>query len=494
MDALAALRLRTRRLTETRTAESGDYVLCWLMQALRAEENPTLDAAIALGNARSLPVVVVHTLENTYPYASHRLSRFMLEGSRELEAGVVARGLRFVRYVRRASGEENETQSTAEVVGRLAERAVTVVVDDIPTFVTRTYADVLAANIECEVLAVDACCAVPMNAFPEPLATTKAFRAAHTKLRPDHLGLDLRQTPEANAFTGDLDLVETHLADLGARGLDDLCGELGIDMSLPPVERWSGSREAALERLRFAIEHVVPRYKWTRNNPALENASAEISPWMHFGQLSPREVAAATLEAEEAGAVHAAARWKFLDETLTWREYYHHRCRTVPGFNNWSGLPKYARETMQAHADDPRPQIYSVDELLHGKTDDDLWNAAQKQFLLDGWMNNNLRMYWVKQIHKWRPTPEDAWATACYLNDRLSYDGRDASTYGGIRWGFGEGKPYAEKPIYGTVSRKTSGALMKRKGVPVWIEREASRETPYRVNVPDAPPEFERYL
>lgn len=494
MDPLDALRLRTRRLTNHATAAGGDYVLCWLQQALRAEENPVIDVALALGTARGLPVVVVHTLETDYPYASDRLHRFILEASRSLEAGVEARGLRFARYVRGAAPGASGAETTVEVVGRLAERAAAVVLGDVPTFVTRTYADALAAAIPREVLAVDACCSVPMNAFPTALTTTKAFRGAHTPQRKDHLGLDLRQRPDADTYDGDLDVEHTPLADLDARGLDALCAGLDIDHSVPPVERWSGSREAALERLAFAIEHVVPRYKWTRNNPALENATSELSPWMHFGVLSPREVATAVLEAEASGAVHSAARWKFLDETLTWREYYHHRCRTVPGFANWSGLPAGARKTMQAHASDPRPQIYSVDALLHGETDDALWNAAQKQFLLDGWMNNNLRMYWVKQILTWRPTPEDAWATACYLNDRLSYDGRDASTYGGIRWGFGEGKPYAEKPIYGTVSRKTSGALMKRTGVPEWIEREASRVPPYRVDVPGEPPEFERYM
>ena len=29
-------------------------------------------------------------------------------------------------------------------------------------------------------------------------------------------------------------------------------------------------------------------------------------------------------------------------------------------------------------------------------------------------------------------SPEAAWAPACYLNDRLSLDGRDPSTYGNI--------------------------------------------------------------
>ncbi|MEL6616844.1 MAG: deoxyribodipyrimidine photo-lyase, partial [Bacteroidota bacterium] len=345
MDALAALRLRTRRLTEHRTASGGDYVLCWLQQALRAEENPVIDVALAVGNARGLPVVVVHTLETAYPYASDRLHRFILEASASLGPSVEARGLRFARYVRGASGDE----TTVEVIGRLAERAATVVLDDVPTFVTRTYADALAAAIPREVLAVDACCSVPMNAIQRPLATTKAFRAAHTQLRRAHLALDLCQRPEHDAYNGDLDLAHT---DLDARGLDALVAGLDIDHSVPPVARWNGSREAAMERLRFAVEHVVPRYKWTRNNPALENASTEISPWMHFGVLSPREVAGAVLEAEASGAVHRDARWKFLDELLTWREYYHHRCRSVPGFSRWEGLPAGARKTLTAHASD----------------------------------------------------------------------------------------------------------------------------------------------
>ena len=173
---------------------------------------------------------------------------------------------------------------------------------------------------------------------------------------------------------------------------------------------------------------------------------------------------------------------------------YHHRCRREPGYARYEGLPARALRTLAAHADDPRPTLYSLDELAHGETDDETWNAAQKQFLLDGWMNNNLRMYWVAQLLKWRPTPDDAFATACYLNDRFSLDGRDASTYGGIRSGFGESKPWKERPVYGTVAGKTSGALRKRPGVPAWLAAQAAREGPWRATVPDDPPlAFRRY-
>ncbi|MDT7855390.1 deoxyribodipyrimidine photo-lyase [Rubrivirga sp. S365] len=484
MTAQSALDLRTRKLTDRYIISRGrDYVLCWLMQALRADENPAIDAAVALGNDRGLPVVVLHTLDNTYPYASHRLHRFILEASQELEGGVEARGLRFVRYVRRAAGAQTAGAQTAgaqtagaasvDVAARLAERAAAVVVDDVPTFVTREYADRLAERLDRAVLAVDACCAVPMNAFEAPLTTTKAFRAAHTPLRDEHLDTDLRQEPAAPPFDGDLDVEHEPLDS----DLDAIIAACGVDMTVPPAPGWAGRRSAALDRLRHAVEHVVPRYKWTRNNPALDDATAAISPWMHFGVLSPREVARAVLDAEAAGDVHPAARWKFLDETLTWREVYHHRCRWEPDWAGWSGLPADARETLEAHASDPRPALYSLDELARGETDDETWNAAQKQFLLDGWMNNNLRMYWVKQILKWRETPQDTFATACWLNDRFSLDGRDASTYGGIRWGFGDAKLWSsERPVYGHVASKSDRALRKRDGVPAWLVEQAARE------------------
>lgn len=487
MPPLEILRQRTRRLTDHDVDDSGAYVLCWLMQALRAEENPALDAAIALSNRLGKPVVVLHALENRYPYASHRLHRFILEASQELEAGVVERGLRFVRWVRR------EGESEVDLVARLAERAAAVVVDDVPTFVTREYADGLAERLDRAVLAVDACCAVPMRAFDKHLGSTKAFRSAHTPLRDEHLWADLTQDPDLSRYDGDLAIDSEEIRDLDADRLDTLIHLCGVDMSVPPPDGWHGGRKAALDRLAHAVGEVLERYKWTRNNPAIDG-SARISPWMHFGVLSPREVARAALDAEEAGELHPAARYKFLDELLTWREFYHHQCLWIDGWSRFDGLPSKAKETLRAHASDERPTLYSLDALAHGETDDATWNAAQKQFTLDGWMNNNLRMYWVAQLLQWRPTPEDAFATACYLNDRFSLDGRDASTYGGIRSGFGESRPWKERPIYGTVSGKTSAALMKRDGVPEWLEAQAALEVPVRAEIADdPPPAFDRY-
>ncbi|MGB3541665.1 deoxyribodipyrimidine photo-lyase, partial [Rubrivirga sp.] len=195
-DALDLLRQRTRRLNK-HAVPDADYVLCWLQQALRAEHNPAIDAAIAAGNEHGLPVVVYHGLDNRYPYASHRLHRFILEASRELGVGVEARGLRFVRYVRRPDKLEEG------LVYRLCQRAAMLVTDDQPTYVARWQADRVAERVEIPVLAVDATCLVPMNAVPGPHQATKAFRAAATKLRGLHLATDLEQAPDVSRYDGD---------------------------------------------------------------------------------------------------------------------------------------------------------------------------------------------------------------------------------------------------------------------------------------------------
>lgn len=465
--ALDCLESRTRRLNKRRIiSKKRAYVLCWVMQSLRAEENPLIDRAIALGNELGLPVVVVQTLENRYPYASHRIHRFILEASVELEEGVERRGLRFMRYVRVGQ----DAPGAVEVVAKLARCAAAVLVDDVPLFVTKDYADQLSVSLERPVLAVDACCLVPMNLLTTHKRTTPAFRKAHSALRAVHIETDLKQVSNQPLFEGSLEVEETTTSSLSKRTMDAFIRSTGVDMTLPPAPDFPGFRSVALKHLSYALDEIIPRYKWTRNNPAVDGTT-KLSPWVHFGVLSPREITVAVKKAEEQGGLHSAARYKFLDELLTWREYHYHRARHHEKFASYSGLQDWARDTLDEHRGDSRKSLYSLDQLLQGQTSDRVWNAGQKQFLHEGWMHNNVRMYWVKQLIKWTATPEAAFATACYLNDRLSLDGRDPSTYGGIRWGFGDSKPYLEQAVYGTVPRKTSSALMKRRGVSEWVEK-----------------------
>jgi deoxyribodipyrimidine photo-lyase len=86
------------------------------------------------------------------------------------------------------------------------------------------------------------------------------------------------------------------------------------------------------------------------------------------------------------------------------------------------------------------------------------------------------------------PDPQTGWATACYLNDRLSLDGRDPSTYGNLAWAWGDAAPgYGSHPIYGLVQKRTDKAIRQRSGGPEWLAQAADRQGP-TLDVPAAPP------
>ncbi|MEG8024466.1 hypothetical protein QP162_08380 [Sphingomonas aurantiaca] len=97
---------RVRSLNAHDVRPAARYVLCWLQQALRARDNPVIDAAICLGNDLGLPVLVYHGLREDYPYASDRLHRFILGASRDLARECRQRGLASVHHVDRAAMRE----------------------------------------------------------------------------------------------------------------------------------------------------------------------------------------------------------------------------------------------------------------------------------------------------------------------------------------------------------------------------------------------------
>lgn len=463
------LRDRTTALNAGSPPSSPSYVLVWLQQTLRAWDNPAIDCGLALAAAANLPVLVYHGVRADYPYASDRLHSFLLEASRSLAQDLAQRGIACAQYVETSSYREKG------LVYRLAEAAAVVVTDEHHVFVGRSQAVQFAAKVDRLVLTVDASRLVPTRQLDAALTTTPAFRKAHTALRPDYLAA-ARNLPVTSApYDGSLPYEPVRLARFADNDIAKLVASCPIDHTLPRATQHPGGRDSALERLGTTAKDVVPRYKWTRNNPALDTSTSQLSPYMHFGVLGPREVAIRINEED----LPAAARWKFLDELLTWREWSHYQMFHEPELMKWRSLPSKARATLDDHAGDPRPLQASLRDLIHGETDDRIWNAAQRQWLGDGWMHNNLRMYWAKRIIALTASPQEAWALACYLNDRLSLDGRDPATYASMHWAFGRGKPaYREQDIYGWVAPKSSRALMKREGVEPWIEAMNEAEMP----------------
>ncbi len=469
-DPLAALSSwrdapRARRLNDRPVRQPAAYVLCWLQQALRGNDNPVIDAAVRLGEAWRLPVLVYHGLREDYPSASDRLHRFILGASRDLERDCRARGLACVQFVDRAAKREKG------LVYRLAAEAAAVVVEDQPGFVAQWQPARFAARTEAVVVAVNAACVVPPLALEQGVRTTAAFRRRHQAARADWYGWT-DEVATQPPYAGPLPYEPDALADLSDAELDALTAACAIDHKLPPSPLFPPTRAEVSRRLERLRHEVLPAYAEQRRNPSTNAGASELSPYLHFGVVGPREIVAAV----QAADVPAEEQVKYLDELLTWREWFHYKARALPVPEAYGRVPDWARRELAEHAGDPRPERETLRAMVEGETVDETWNAAQKQYLLDGWMHNNLRMYWAKRIIAMTASPEVGWATACYLNDRLSLDGRDPSTYGNLAWAFGDAQPgYRRNPIYGLVPVRTDAHYRKQPGGPAWIAREAAR-------------------
>ncbi|WP_267389250.1 deoxyribodipyrimidine photo-lyase [Sphingomonas sp. GC_Shp_3] len=454
------------------------YVLCWLQQALRAVDNPVIDAAVRLGNELGLPVLVYHGLREDYPFASDRLHRFVLGASRDLGIGCRDRGLACVQFVDRAGKRE------PGLVYRLAADAAALMLEDQPAFVAQWQSERVAKRSGVAVFAVNAACLVPPAALDQGVGTTSAFRRRHEKARSAWSAIHDEQTASP-PYDSPVPFDPDRLADMGDDELDALIASLDIDHALPPSELLPGSRYEALLRLDRLKREVLPAYAAARNNAARPEGASTLSPYLHFGVIGPREVMAAI----DTGEVAADRREKFADELLTWREWFHYKARTMRVPESYARIPNWAKAQLEAHEGDPRSDLETLDALVHGTTRDETWNACQKQYLIDGWMHNNLRMYWAKRIIAMTPDPRTGWATACYLNDRLSLDGRDPSTYRNLAWAWGDAAPgYRDNPIFGMVQTRTDRSIRERPGGPEWLAKAAARAAP-KLSVPEQVPE-----
>lgn len=452
---------------------AGRYVLCWLQQALRAHDNPVIDAAIRLGNALRRPVLVYHGVREDYPYASDRLHHFILGASRDLASGCLARGVACVRHVDRDGHREKG------LAHRLGAEAAAIVLEDQPTFVARWQSDRVGTSAGIAVYAVNAACLVPPAVLGAGIRGRSGFLKRHEPARAVWATTE-EQVPDQPLFNGALPFVPDTFGD---DAIAALVAGLAIDHDLPVSALYPAGRAAAEDRLRRLVAHVLPGYAATRNDATRTDGASGLSPYLHFGVLGSREVMAAVTAA---GAGHRHAQ-KFADELLGWREWFHYQARELAAPERYDRIASWARDTLKQHAGDHRPDIETLDALLHGETRDESWNACQKQFLIDGWMHNNLRMYWAKRIIAMTPSPEAAWAIACYLNDRLSLDGRDPSTYGNIAAMFAGTPSDRDRPVYGRVATRSDGATRGRDGGAEWLAAAASRNAP-RVSVPATAP------
>ena len=217
-----------------------------------------------------------------------------------------------------------------------------------------------------------------------------------------------------------------------------------------------GGRKQAIKHYQSFLDDKLEDYADQRNDPNNEMQS-HMSPYLHFGQVSPIELAIQVQEKKGDGPR------EYLEQLIVRRELAFNMVHYNPEYDNIKCLPDWAQTTLREHANDPRPYTYTSEELENAETHDPYWNKAQTEMTKTGKMHGYMRMYWGKKILEWTPDPEEAYKTALKLNNKYELDGRSCNGYTGIAWCFGKhDQAWKERSIYGKVRYMNDRGLERK--------------------------------
>ncbi|MEX2395571.1 MAG: hypothetical protein WD491_01035, partial [Balneolales bacterium] len=280
-----------------------------------------------------------------------------------------------------------------------------------------------------------------------------------------------------------------HYIKFYANQYSEIADRLTFNNNVKPVEI-KGTRQSGLKRLDSFLQSDLLHYGIETNHPDKEHTS-RLSPWLHFGKISEFEIVKKTLDQQPPGwdlQIIKPVNGKregffqgykyvesFLDQVITWREVGFHFSHHVSNYDAYESLPDWVLQTLEKHAVDERPQYYSFDELNKAQTADPLWNAAQRELVREGRINNYLRMLWGKKVIEWTSHPRTALSYLIQLNDQYAMDGRDPNSYCGIMWIFGRfDRPWPERPIFGKVRYMSSSNTRKKVQLRQYLKKYAS--------------------
>lgn len=432
---------------------SAPYVLYLMQQSQRTRFNHALEYAARQANALGLPLLTGFGLMDGYPEATHRHYHFMMEGLCN-----VAKNLE-----KRKIGFSILGGTPPEAARKLGSRAALIVCDRGYLRHQRLWRKEIAATAPCPVVEVESDVVVPVAC-----ASGKREYAART-LRPkiegimDRYLVGLSPTPLQNPFPPAL-LPRDRIDPCAGVPPHVTCGG-----TVGPVKRFKGGEKEAQKRLRRFITKVLPRYATHRNKPE-ENAISELSPYLHFGQLSPLDAA---LAASQGGTDTPEAVAVFLEELIVRRELAVNYAWFEPGYNDFqAAAPNWAKETLAARG--MKTDLYTLEQLTACDTHDPYWNAAMAEMVHTGFMHNYMRMYWGKKILEWHRDAEKAYQTAIYLNNRYFLDGRDPNSYAGVGWIFGlHDRAWPSQPGFGKVRSMKASGLKRKCNIEGYVQRVA---------------------
>lgn len=420
--------------------EQKGIVAYWMSRDQRVEDNWALLYAQQIAQEQHTSVIVLFSLAPSFLDATLRQYDFMLKGFQEVEESLKNYNIPFYLYL------GSPTETILKAIKNL--HIGTVVTDFSPLKISREWKQQIASKIEIPFFEVDT-----HNIIPVWEVSAKQEYAAYT-IRPKiHKLLSeyLTEIPKLKKQTATISKSKTDWK--------QIYDSLQVNTDIKPVSWIIPGEKAAQKVLHTFISNKLAGYDKLRNDPS-KNHQSNLSPYIHFGQISAQRIA---LEVQKTKLLQNDKE-AFLEELVVRKELAENFCYYNPNYTSFEGFPDWAKKSLTKHLKDKREFIYSKEEFEQAKTHDELWNAAQMEMIQKGKMHGYMRMYWAKKILEWTKTPEEAMQIAIYLNDKYELDGRDPNGYVGIAWSIGgvHDRAWFERPIFGLIRFMSGTSLAKK--------------------------------
>ena len=432
-------------------AEGKGSVVYWISRDQRVHDNWALIYAQKIAKEKKKPLVVLFILVSDFMGATIRQYGFMLKGLQEVESELEKYNIPFILL---------RGKPEVEIPGFIKNNNVSVLVTDFdPLRIKRTWKKEVAEEIEIPFYEVDA-----HNIVPCLHVSDKVEFAAYTirpkihKLLPEFLDDFPKLEKMKSNSTSNNDKINWK----------EVTNSLKVNSEVKEVDWIKPGEKAAANALENFLEKGLTKYSEERNDPN-KNALSNLSPYLHFGQISAQRIAL-TVQQFYQKNISADA---YLEELIVRRELSDNFCYFNPNYDLFDGFHHWAKETLNKHRKDKREFLYSLEGFENANTHKDLWNAAQMELLISGKMHGYMRMYWAKKILEWSKSPEDALSVAIYLNDKYELDGRDPNGYVGCAWAIGgvHDRAWTERPVYGKIRYMNRNGAARKFDIEAYIKR-----------------------
>ncbi len=144
-------------------------------------------------------------------------------------------------------------------------------------------------------------------------------------------------------------------------------------------DAWTPGEASAQKRLAGFLGNAAARYGAARDIPGIEGTS-RLSPHLHFGEISPRQIWHAARESGLPGWRES----RYITE-VGWREFAHHLLYHFPRTPTEPLRPEFARFPW-------RENEAALRAWQRGQTGYPIVDAGMRELWATGWMHNRVRM------------------------------------------------------------------------------------------------------